>query len=153
MDNEILNRTIRIDVLKEFENRYFRELSKSNVQSATVFNYASCLVQSSYAADIHKGISLFMQLIESSQSRDFSIMDCAYFIALGKARIKDYTSALHYTGVILKIEPNNLLVSNLQDNIKKNKKKDELKKVAVSGGLAVTIGGIFGLGLTLARML
>ena len=111
MDNEILNRTIRIDVLKvsmivvikydniyslfnfmptvqEFENRYLKELSKSNVQSATVFNYASCLVQSSYAADIHKGISLFMQLIETSQHKDFSIMYCAYFIALGKARIK-----------------------------------------------------------------
>lgn len=75
--------------MQEFENRYFKELLKGNVQSATVFNYACYLVQSSYAADIHKGISLFMQLIdETAHHKDFSVMDCAYFIALGKAKIK-----------------------------------------------------------------
>lgn len=65
-----------------------KEKLQENTKTVTSFNYASCLVQSPYAVDVRKGISLFFQLLDAKEDVAFSHMDCAYFIALGKARLK-----------------------------------------------------------------
>lgn len=66
------------------------------------FEYAWCLVRSKYPADIRKGIVLLQELYKSNEEGH---RDYLYYLAIGNARIKEYSKALGYLKMFLSIEP------------------------------------------------
>lgn len=101
--------------------------------------------------------------------------DYIYYLAIGNARIKQYSVALKFCKAFLQIEPNNqqaitLEVGNfffvcslliwhyshdeyfnfVQEHIRKKMEKETMTGVAVAGGAALVLGGLVGLGLALA---
>jgi fission 1 protein len=72
--------------LQRFEEEYHRQLATSSVSLQTQFEYAWCLVRSSYYGDIRKGIMLLEDLFKNPAAQDKR--DYLYYLAIGYARIK-----------------------------------------------------------------
>lgn len=74
------------------------------------------MVRSKYPADIRKGIMILEQLYSKyvNDRRDY-----LYYLAIGNARIKEYTKALQFCRAFLQIEPTNQQVQQLETIIKK----------------------------------
>ncbi|XP_065203023.1 mitochondrial fission 1 protein-like [Planococcus citri] len=152
MEDDILNETVSSEDLKKFERAYHTELTEARVTRETQFNYAWCLVRSRYSADIRKGIMLLEELFKTEESGDDSAKrDYLYYLAMGNARIKEYSTALQYTRSFLQVEPGNQQVATLEALIKKKMEIEGLKGMALAGGVAIAIGGILGLGFALAK--
>ncbi|XP_034941587.1 mitochondrial fission 1 protein [Chelonus insularis] len=146
---DVLNEVVSPDDLKKFENIYNEQLRSSNVTQKAQFEYAWCLVRSKYPADIKKGIILLEDLFnnhEESQRRD-----CLYYLAIGNARIREYTKALHYVRAFLQIEPGNTQVQDLEKCIRKKMEKEGFVGMAVAGGVIIGIASIIGLGIARAK--
>lgn len=88
--------------LQKFEKIYHEQLYKNDVSPKVQFEYAWCLVRSKYPADIHKGIILLEELYKSNEE---GRRDYLYYLAIGSARIKEYTKAMNYVKSFLQIEP------------------------------------------------
>lgn len=112
------------------------------------FEYAWCLVRSKYPADIKKGIILLEELFESHPEGK---RDYLYFLAVGNARIKEYSIALQYVRGFLNIEPGNQQVQALEVHIKKRMEKEGLVGIAVVSGIVLAVGGLVGLGMALSK--
>ncbi|KAK7574358.1 hypothetical protein V9T40_011549 [Parthenolecanium corni] len=152
MEDDILNEIVSSEDLKKFERLYLNESTTDNLQRGTQFNYAWCLVRSRYSADIRKGITLLEDLFKTEDStNEHAKRDYLYYLALGNARIKEYTKALQYTRAFLSIEPGNQQLANLETLIKKKMEAEGLKGIALAGGVALAVGGIVGLGFALAK--
>ncbi|XKL67776.1 hypothetical protein PGB90_003267 [Kerria lacca] len=152
MEEDILNEIVSSEDLKKFEKKYHIELAAGNLQRQTRFNYAWCLVRSRYSADIRKGIILLQELCRTEDlSNESSKRDYLYYLALGNARIKEYTTALQYTRAFLQVEPGNQQVATLETLIKKKMETDGIKGIALAGGVALAVGGIVTLGFALAK--
>lgn len=120
-----------------------------------------------------QGIYLLEDLTQkhSQGNRDY-----IYYLAIGNARIKQYSIALKFCKAFLQIEPNNQQAITLevtafwpghlscisndeissictlltQEHIRKKMEKETMAGVAVAGGAALVIGGLVGIGLALA---
>ncbi|KAH0561775.1 mitochondrial fission 1 protein [Cotesia glomerata] len=148
MEN-ILNEVVSSEDLKKFEKIYNEQLTTSQVTQKAQFEYAWCLVRSRYPADVRKGIVLLEDLFNNH--KDCEKRDCLYYLAIGNARIKEYTKALHYLRGFLQVEPNNKQVQDLEACIRKKMEKEGLIGMAVAGGVIVGLASILGLGIAMAK--
>uniref|UniRef100_A0A023FA52 Mitochondrial fission 1 protein n=2 Tax=Triatoma infestans TaxID=30076 RepID=A0A023FA52_TRIIF len=147
--DEILDETVSSDDLKKFEAIYNQQVEASNVTTDATFNYAWCLVRSRYAADIRKGICLLETLFRDGNEQ--GRRDYVYYLAIGNAKLKEYSKALHYVRTFLTLEPGNQQVQHLETVIRKRMEKDGLLGIALAGGVVLAIGGLVGLGMALAK--
>ncbi|XP_037912411.1 mitochondrial fission 1 protein isoform X2 [Hermetia illucens] len=145
---ELLSEVVPQQDLEKFEKKYHQELDQQSVSHRTQFEYAWCLVRSSYAPDIQKGILLLEDLMtrDADGKRDY-----IYYLAIGNARIKQYSLAMKFCKAFLQIEPNNQQVISLEQYVKDKLEKESLKGIAVAGGAALALGGLIGLGIALAK--
>jgi len=147
---DVLDEIVSSEDLKKFECAYNEQLrTAQNVSQKVQFEYAWCLVRSKYTADIQKGIILLEDLFNNHG--DSEKRDCLYYLAIGNARIKEYTRALHYVRAFLQVEPGNQQVQHLETLIKKKMEKEGLVGIAVAGGVIVGLAGILGLGIAMAK--
>nr|CAD7431235.1 unnamed protein product [Timema monikensis] len=133
----------------KFELIYHEQLRAGNVSPKAQFEYAWCLVRSKYSGDIRKGIILLEDLFQTGNVE--GKRDYLYYLAIGNARIKEYTQALHFVRAFLQIEPGNQQVHALETIIRKRMEKEGLMGMAVVGGVALAIGGLVGLGIALSK--
>ncbi|XP_011306233.1 mitochondrial fission 1 protein [Fopius arisanus] len=146
---DVLDEVVSSEDLKKFERIYNEQLRTSSVTQKVQFEYAWCLVRSKYPADIRKGNVLLEDLFNNHG--DSEKRDCLYYLAIGNARIKEYTKALHYVRAFLQVEPGNQQVQHLETLIKKKMEKEGLVGMAVAGGVIVGLAGILGLGIAMAK--
>ncbi|KAL3281888.1 hypothetical protein HHI36_005093 [Cryptolaemus montrouzieri] len=99
---DILTETVSPADLKKFEQIYHEQLYKNNVTPKAQFEYAWCLVRSKYSADIKKGIILLEELYNTNKEGQ---RDYLYYLALGTARLKEYSKALDFCKAFLSVEP------------------------------------------------
>lgn len=76
--------------------------------------------------------------------------DYLYYMAIGNARIKEYSKALKYVRSFLSIEPGNQQVVHLERLIKKRMDKEGLIGMAMAGGVVVAMGAIIAVGMKLS---
>ncbi|XP_015512560.1 mitochondrial fission 1 protein [Neodiprion pinetum] len=146
---DVLDEVVSSEDLKKFERVYHEQLHASNVTQNAQFEYAWCLVRSKYSADIRKGIILLEDLF--NKEGEALKRDCIYYLAIGNARIKEYTKALSYVRAFLQIEPGNQQVQHLETTIKKKMEKEGLVGMAVAGGVIIGLASILGLGIAMAK--
>lgn len=146
--DDVLTETVPTDDLKRFEKVYHEQLYKNDVTPKAQFEYAWCLVRSKYPADIKKGIVLLQELYKS---HDEGQRDYLYYLAIGNARIKEYSKALSYVRAFLSIEPGNQQVISLESTIKKKMDKEGLVGMAMAGGVVLAVGALVGLGVAVAK--
>ncbi|XP_031839536.1 mitochondrial fission 1 protein [Nomia melanderi] len=147
--DDVLEEVVSSEDLKKFELIYHEQLLSSLLTQKAQFEYAWCLVRSKYPADIRKGIIL-MEDLYNKQS-DIERRDCLYYLAIGNARIKEYTKALSYVRAFLKVEPGNKQVQHLETLIKKKMEKEGLYGMAIAGGVIIGVASILGLGLAMSK--
>lgn len=147
---DVLDEIVSSEDLKKFERTYHENLRSSNVPQKVQFEYAWCLVRSKYPADIRKGIILLEDLFNHPEE-ETGKRDCLYYLAIGNARIKEYTKALSYVRAFLQIEPGNQQVQHLETLIKKKMDKEGLVGMAVAGGVIIGIASILGLGIAMSK--
>ncbi|KAF7989080.1 hypothetical protein HCN44_007390 [Aphidius gifuensis] len=147
--DDVLDEIVSSDDLKKFEIKYNEQLRSSSVTQKVQFEYAWCLVRSKYPADIRKGIVLLEDLYNNHG--DTEKRDCIYYLAIGNARIKEYTKALQYVRAFLQVEPGNPQVQQLEKLIKKKMEKEGLVGMAVAGGVIIGLASVLGLGIALAK--
>ncbi|XP_054283236.1 mitochondrial fission 1 protein [Macrosteles quadrilineatus] len=147
---EVLDEVVSNEDLKKFEREYHEQLYKGKVTTEAQFNYAWCLVRSKYPADVRKGILLLEDLSKDAQAGDAK-RDYLYYLAIGNARIKEYSKALNYVRMFLNLEPGNAQVQNLETIIKKRMEKEGLIGMALAGTAVVAMGGLVALGLALTK--
>lgn len=134
-------------MFQKFEKIYHEQLYANNVTPIAQFEYAWCLVRSKYPADIRKGIVLLQELYNN---HDPGKRDYLYYLAIGNARIKEYSQALSYIRSFLSIEPSNPQVLSLQATIKKKMDKEGLVGMAITGGAVLAVGAVVGLVMAVA---
>ncbi|KAB0796373.1 hypothetical protein PPYR_08396 [Photinus pyralis] len=144
--DDVLTETVPAEELKKFEKAYHEQLYKQDVTPKAQFEYAWCLVRSKYPADIKKGIFLLQELFRTHEEGQ---RDYLYYLAIGNARIKQYTEALKYVRSFLNIEPGNSQVIALETTIKAKMDKEGLMGMAVAGGVVLAIGAAVGLGISI----
>lgn len=120
-------------------------------------------MRSKYPADIQKGIILLEDLYKTHEEGQ---RDYLYYLAIGTARLKEYTKALSYVKSFLLIEPGFILsgfvdlvinrvflgnqqVISLQQTIKKKMEKEGLVGMAMAGGVVLAVGAIVGVGMAI----
>ncbi|XP_076387467.1 mitochondrial fission 1 protein isoform X2 [Megachile rotundata] len=136
-------------VLEKFERVYHEQLRSSFVTQKAQFEYAWCLVRSKYPADIRKGIILLEDLYCNHD--DSNKRDCLYYLAIGNARIKEYSKALTYVRSFLQVEPQNRQVQHLETLIKKKMEKEGLYGMAIAGGVIIGVASILGLSFAMVK--
>lgn len=78
--------------------------------------------------------------------------DYIYYLALGHARLKEYTHSIKFCEAFLQIEPNNQQVLGLQDYCKDQIRRDGLKGAAMVGG-GIVAAGAAAIGFALLKQL
>nr|QBH73494.1 hypothetical protein [Nicoletia phytophila] len=146
---DVLDEVVSSEDLKKFEHAYNKQIQDGHVTPKAQFEYAWCLVRSRYPADIKKGIVILEELFQSQEAE--AKRDYLYYLAIGNARIKEYSTALSFVRAFLQIEPGNQQVQNLEALIKKRMEKEGLIGAAIAGGAVLAIGGLIGLGIALAK--
>ncbi|XP_049822128.1 mitochondrial fission 1 protein-like [Aethina tumida] len=145
-----LDETVDPEELKLYERIYHEKLHKKAVTPKVQFEYSWCLVRSKYAADVQKGVLLLEDLYKTDTTRQ---RDYLYYLAIGSARLKEYTKAMHYSRLFLTVEPENRQVQTLQQTIKTRKERDGLKGMMKAGGVVLAITAIVGAGIAIANRL
>lgn len=113
------------------------------------FQYAHALLRSTHNQDIRHGINLLERLYYDGgqdQRRDY-----LYYIAIGQTRLKQYNLALDCVEHFIQSEPENRQAKQLRAYIKEKLTKDGLVGMAITGGAVLALGGLIGLGLSLAK--
>ncbi|XP_014249608.1 mitochondrial fission 1 protein [Cimex lectularius] len=146
---EVINEVVSSDILKHFEAVYNKQVEDGEVTKKATFEYATCLVRSRYSADIRKGICLLESLYENGSEEEKR--DYVYYLALGKTKIRDYSTALRYVKAFLDIEPANIQVQRLEAVIRKRMEKEGLVGFAIAGGAILAAGGLLTLGIALVK--
>lgn len=146
---DVLEEVVSSEDLKKFERVYHEQLRLSFVTQKAQFEYAWCLVRSKYPADIRKGIILLEDLYCNHD--DSNKRDCLYYLAIGNARIKEYSKALTYVRSFLQVEPQNRQVQHLETLIKKKMEKEGLYGMAIAGGVIIGVASILGLSFAMVK--
>ncbi|XP_019879076.2 mitochondrial fission 1 protein-like [Aethina tumida] len=139
---------ILAEELKKLEKIYQEQLFKNDVTSKAQFEYGWSLVRSKYKADIEKGANLFEELYKTDKEGQRNYL---YYLAVGNARLREYSKALGYVGLFLSVEPDNQQVRSLQETIKKRMKEDGLTGMAIISGVALVVGAIIRIGMAFAQ--
>ncbi|XP_077295716.1 mitochondrial fission 1 protein [Arctopsyche grandis] len=144
----ILDSTVSQAEVAKYETKYNYAIDKNEVTDQVQFEYAWCLVRSDNSADIQKGILLLNDLCKKNVN---DRRDSMYFLAVGYARLKDYSKAKEMLNLILKAEPTNNQVLQLLKVINE-KSREDIKDIAynVSAG-ALIVGGIVGLAMAFTK--
>ncbi|XP_014211354.1 mitochondrial fission 1 protein [Copidosoma floridanum] len=145
---DVLDEIVSSEDLKKYECMYNEQLHNGSVDQKAQFQYAWCLVRSKYPADIRKGIMLLEDLYANNGESEKR--DSLYYLAIGNARIKEYSQALSYVRSFLQIEPGNTQVQHLEQIIKKKMDREGLKGMAIAGAI-VGVAGILGIGFAMAK--
>lgn len=145
---EILGQIVSAEDLERFERQYYRELEQGDVSHKAQFEYAWCLVRSQYSSDMHKGVVLLEDLCNrnSQGNRDY-----IYYLAIGNARLKNYSDSLKFIDAFLQVEPNNQQAISLKEHIRKKMEREGMIGMAVAGGAIMVLGGLVGIGMALAK--
>ncbi|KAK4011138.1 mitochondrial fission 1 protein [Daphnia magna] len=146
---DVLDESVSEEDLRKFERRYHDSLAQGTVTHVIQFEYAWCLIRSKYPTDVKRGIFLLEDL--SKGENESGKRDCIYYLAIGNAKIKEYSKALGYTKVLLQVEPGNRQVQTLKHTIEKRMEREGLKGMAIIGGAALALGSLIGFGVALAR--
>ncbi|XP_049826477.1 mitochondrial fission 1 protein-like [Aethina tumida] len=147
MANELDN-IVAHELLRKYEIIFHDLLNKNIVTTKAQFEYCYCLVQSRYAADVLRGLYLLDELYRTDETKQ---RDYVYYMALGNARLKEYTKALDLLRAFLKVEPGNQQIIALYQKIKRRMEFDGLKGLAYAGGFALVVGAIVGVGMIVAK--
>lgn len=113
------------------------------------FQYACALIRSKHIQDINHGVSVLEGLYyngNKSARRDY-----LFLIAMAQTRLKKYSLALDCVEYFLKFEPENRQAKQLRSHIKDKLTKDGIVGMALTGGAALVLGGLIGLGMSLTR--
>lgn len=147
---DIIEETISADEIAKYASAY--EESKTAGGEKLIlakFQYAYALLRSKHSQDISHGISLLEDLYyggDPTAKRDY-----LYYIAIGQTRLKKYNLALDCVQQFLQYEPENHQAKKLQAYIKEKLTKDGIVGMAITGGAALLVGGLIGLGMSLAK--
>lgn len=95
-----------------------------------------------------KGIILLQDLYKTHEEGQ---RDYLYYLAIGNARIKEYSKALNYIRSFLSIEPGNQQVLSLQQSIQKKLDKEGLVGFAITGGAVLALGAVVGVVMAIAN--
>lgn len=68
-----------------------------------------------------------------------------YYLALGYARLKEYSKSLSYIKSFLSVEPGNQQVLSLQTIVRKKMEKEGLVGIAITSGAVLAIGAVVGI--------
>ncbi|KAK9754380.1 Fis1 C-terminal tetratricopeptide repeat [Popillia japonica] len=139
---EVLTEVVSSEELKRFEKIYHEQLYENNVSTTAQFEYAWCLVRSKYPADIRKGIILLQELYKTHEEGQ---RDYLYYLALGCARLKEYSKSLSYIKSFLSVEPGNQQVLSLETIVRKKMEKEGLVGIAITSGAVLAIGAVVGI--------
>jgi len=91
--------------LKKFEKQYYQEVNDGEPSGQTQFEYAWCLVRSRYSPDVRKGVKMLETLFTADN--EGGKRDYLFYMAVGYARLKEYSECLRYCKVLLEKEPSN----------------------------------------------
>lgn len=149
--DEIINDTISDSEIAKLSKAYedAKSSANKNQENLSAFQYAAGLLKSRHTTDIKHGINLLENLYyngDQSSRRDY-----LYYIAIGHTRLKQYNLALDCVDHFLHYEPENRQAKLLKSFIKEKLTKDGLVGMALTGGAALVLGGLIGLGLSLAK--
>lgn len=145
----LLDDVVHTEDLKKFEKQFNEQLERGFVNPKTKLEYAWCLVRSKYAVDIKKGVYLLEDLLKNGEidaKRDY-----LFFLAIGNAKLKEYSAALQYLRTLLSVEPSNQQAEELQRVIKKRMEKEGLMGIAIVSGAVLALGAVVGLGIALSK--
>lgn len=95
-----------------------------------------------------KGIILLQDLYKTHEEGQ---RDYLYYLAIGNARIKEYSTALKYIRSFLSIEPGNQQVLALQQAVQKKMDKQGLVGIAMTGGAVLAVGAVAALAMAVAN--
>lgn len=123
--------------------------SGAEAETTARFQYAHALLRSRHTQDIKHGISLMESLYYDGNKENRR--DYLYYIAIGQTRLKQYNLALDCVEHFLQFEPENRQAKQLQAYIKEKLTKDGLMGMAITGGAVLALGGLIGLGLSMAK--
>lgn len=86
-------------------------MEAGTVSTKAQFEYAWCLVRSQYSSDMRKGVVLLEDLCNrhAQGNRDY-----IYYLAIGNARLKNYSDSLKFIKAFLQVEPNNQQAISLE---------------------------------------
>ncbi|KAG4070775.1 hypothetical protein HA402_011001 [Bradysia odoriphaga] len=88
--------------LMKYERLYVKATKEEKLTNQIIFDYAVCLIKSRYAADMNRGVILMEDLTLSHPEGNREYL---YYLAMGYARLKDYTLAINLLKASLKVEP------------------------------------------------
>lgn len=148
--DDIIEGTISDEEISRFAGAY--EESKNtggDTEIVAKFQYATALLRSKHSQDIHRGIAMLEGLYyegNHSARRDY-----LYYIAIGQTRLKHYDLALDCVEHFLQFEPDNRQAKKLRTFIKEKMTKEGIIGMAITGGAVLALGGLIGLGLSLAK--
>merc|ERR1711881_339395 len=117
----------------EFEKKYKKDVALGTCNDNLKFEYAWCLVRSSYSTDWKDGCALLKELYHSSKDGQMK-RDCLYYMAVAQYKLKEYDTALKYCDGILTVQPENHQTKMLKEHIKKTVQKRGLAGMAAVGG-------------------
>lgn len=146
---DIVEETIDDDQIERLKAAHLESKDQGGeVELTARFQYAYALLKSKHNQDINHGISLLENLYyEDSNAR----RDYLYYLAIGQTRLKNYKKALDCVEYFLKYEPQNRQAQQLRSFIKEKITKDGLVGMAITGGAALVLGGLIGLGMSLSK--
>ncbi|KAI1308213.1 Mitochondrial fission 1 protein [Halotydeus destructor] len=148
----LIDDPVHPEELKKLEEAYYEQLRLSEVAGAmakTRSDYAWCLVRSKLQADIMRGILYLedMRAIGDEEKRQ----DHLFCLAVANTKLGDYQRAMECCTMFLATNPNNRRVQELLHLVRMRMAKVGLKGLAAALGVALIVGGIFGIGIALAR--
>lgn len=147
---DIINGTLADDAIEKFAQSYQNASKDGGEAEITArFQYAYALLRSKHTQDIKHGISILEALYYNGDQN--SRRDYLYYIAVGQTRLKQYNLALDCVEHFLQFEPDNRQAIQLRAYIKEKLTKDGIVGMAITGGVALALGGLIGLGLSLAK--
>ena len=113
------------------------------------FQYAHALLRSVHSQDVKHGISILERLYYEGNVE--ARRDYLYYIAIGHTKLKSYDLALDCVEQFLQFEPENRQAKQLRSYIKEKLTKDGLVGMAIAGGTILAVGGLIGLGMSIAK--
>lgn len=113
------------------------------------FQYAIALLRSTHKQDIQRGIALLENMYYEGNGT--ARRDYLYYVAIGHIRLKQYNLALDCVEHFLQFEPENQQAKKLRVFIKEKMIKEGIMGMAITGGAVLALGGLIGLGLSLAK--
>lgn len=148
--NDIIEETIGDDEIAKYKQKFEEaKTSGGEAEITAKFHYAYSLLRSTHSQDIMYGISLLEELYYKGNQT--TRRDYLYYISIGQTRLKKYDLALDCINHFLQFEPENRQARQLRSFIKEKLTKEGIVGMAITGGAALVLGGLIGLGYSLAK--